>query len=200
MAIVPNTVKDILAPDSLAALEHVLAPPKERRAPVSFQLEVEAIGEGTFTLTYDRGAVSGKKGFAKRPLLSVRIEEGALGLLHDQLQAAVDGFAHAPELKRRLDVIRTLDPVMATAVHQAVAGIANGVCVHFDIAGDGRISVARGAVDEAIRELTIEVAGKAVRALLTGASPTSVSPVLKGDHSVGTSVLTAMSPLLKHLR
>ena len=200
MAIVPNTVKDILAPDSLAALEHVLAPPKERRAPVSFQLEVEAVGEGTFTLTYDRGAVSGKKGFAKRPLLSVRIEKGALGLLRDQLQAAVDGFPQAPELKRRLDAIRTLDPVMATAVHQAVAGIADGLCVHFDIAGDGRISVARGAVDEAIRELTIEVAGKAVRALLTGASPTSVSPVLKGDHGVGTSVLTAMSPLLKHLR
>ena len=200
MAIVPNTVKDILAPDSLAALEHVLAPPKERRAPISFQLEVEAVGEGTFTLTYDRGAVSGKKGFAKRPLLSVRIEKGAFGLLRDQLQAAVDGFPQAPELKRRLDVIRTFDPVMATAVHQAIAGIADGLCVHFDIAGDGRISVARGAVDEATRELTIVVPGKAVRALLTGASPTSVSPVVKGDRSVGTSVLTAMAPLLNHLR
>ena len=198
--IIPSTVRDVLGAACLSALEAALAPPADKRAPISFDLEIEAVGEGTFTLRYELGAVSGKKGFAKRPLLSIRLEKGAFGILRDELQAAVDGFPHAPELKRRLDAVRALDAVTATAAHKAAVGIAEGTCIHFDITGEGRISVARGPVDEATRELIIVMSGPAVRGLLTGASPTSVSPTIKGDRSVGTTVLTAMSPLLNHLR
>jgi hypothetical protein len=197
---IPATLAALLAPTSLTALETALAPPRDKRAAVVFELEVEAAGEGTWVLRYDQSGLVGKKGFAKAPLLSLRLGKGALGLIRDELQAAVDGFPHAPELARRLVAARGLDAAAAAAAHAAIAKLAEGLCVHFDVAGDGQLSVARGPVDEATRELTVTLDGKALRALLTGAPLTSVSAGLKGDRSVGTAVLAALGPVLKTLQ
>lgn len=196
---VPGTLAALLAPPSLSAIETALAPPRERRAPVTFELEVEAAGESTWVLRYDQGGLTGKRGFAKAPLLSVRLGRGALGLVRDELQAAVEGFPHAPELARRLEAARRLDAAAAAAAHTAIAKLGEGHCIHFDVAGEGQLSVSRGPVDEATRELTVGVSGKALRALLTGAPFTSITATLKGDRSVGTAVLAALGPVLRTL-
>jgi hypothetical protein len=71
--------------------------------------------------------------------------------------------------------------------------------VHVEVTGEGRFSVARGPIDEAERELTIVLAGKSVRALLTGAPLSSVTPTMRGDRSVGTAALAALAPLQRAL-
>jgi hypothetical protein len=195
----PATLAGLLSAPTLAALEERLAPPRERRAPVTFELEVEG-AEGTFILRYDRGGLVGKKGFAKQPLLSLKVDKGALTLLRDELQAALDGFPAAPELKTRLDAMKGLDAAAAAAAHAAIVKLGEGHCIHFVVAGEGTISVARGPVDEATRELTVGLPGAALRGLLTGAPPSSLSPSLKGDRSVGTAVLAALGPVLKQLQ
>jgi len=197
---IPGTLAALLSPSTLSALEAALAPPRERRAPVTFELEVEAAGEGTWVLRYEQSGLTGKKGFAKAPLLSLRLGKGALGLIRDELQAAVDGFPAAPELARRLVAARGLDAAAAAAAHAAIAKLGEGHCIHFNVAGEGVISVARGPVDEATRELTVSLDGKALRALLTGAPLTSVAASMKGDRSVGTAVLAALGPVLKTLQ
>jgi hypothetical protein len=196
---VPGTLAALLAPPSLSVLEAALAPPRDRRAPVVFELEIEAAGEGTWVLRYEQGGLVGKKGFAKAPLLSVRLGKGALQLVRDELQAAVDGFPQAPELARRLAAARGLEASTAAAAHAAIAKLAEGHCIHFSVVGDGQLSVARGPVDEATRELTVSLDGKALRALLTGAPLSSVTAGLKGDRSVGTAVLAALGPVLRTL-
>jgi hypothetical protein len=197
---IPGTLAALLAPPTLSALETACAPPRELRAPVTFELEVEAAGEGTWVLRYEQRGLIGKKGFAKSPLLSLRLGKGALGLLRDELQAAVDGFPAAPELARRLVAARGLDAAAAAAAHVAIAKLGEGHCIHFDVVGEGVISVARGPVDEATRELTISLDGRALRALLTGAPLSSVSATMKGDRSVGTAVLAALGPVMKTLQ
>jgi hypothetical protein len=197
---VPDTLAALLAPHALGSLEVALAPPRDQRAPVVFELEIEAAGEGTWVLRYDRGGLVGKKGFAKAPHLSLRLGRGALGLIRDALQAAVDGFPHAPELARRLVAARSLDAATAAAAHAAITRLAEGLCIHFDVEGEGQLSVARGPVDEATRELTVRLQGNALRALLTGAPLSSLQASLKGDRSVGTAVLGALAPLMKTLQ
>ncbi len=190
----PNTLAGLLAPDALAAVEAAAAPALLARAQVSFEVELEG-PEGTFTLRYDNGAVTAKKGFAKAPLVSVRTDKGGLSLVRDQLQALVDGFPQAPALLRYVNAGKAVDAAVATAAFVAVKKLAEGTCLHFDVAGEGKFSVARGPVDEAERELTITVPGTAVRGLLTGAPLSSVTAALKGDRSVGTAVLAALAPV-----
>ena len=190
----PASLGGLLEAPVVKAIEAALAPPLERRAAVTFEVELEA-PDGTFTVRYDKGVVTTKKGFAKKPLLSVRADKGGLALARDQLQAAIDGFQSAPELKRRVDAAKRLDPNVAAAAHAAVLKLAEGTCIHFDVTGEGRFAVARGAIDEADRELTIVLAGAAVRGLLAGAAPASATATLKGDRSVGTAVLAALAPV-----
>ena len=197
--VVPGALALLLSPSSLTALEERLAPPRAKRAAVTFELEIEAAGEGTWVLRYDQGGLVGKKGFAKTPMLSVKLGKGALPLLRDQLQAAVDGFPSSPELRERVASVRGLEATAATAAHAAILKLGEGLCIHFAIAGEGTISVARGPVDEATTERTVGLDGKVVRGLLTGGSIKAVSPSLKGDRSVGTAVLAALGPVLKHL-
>lgn len=198
--VVPATLSALLSASSLSALEERLAPPRAKRAPVTFELEIEAAGEGTWVLRYDQGGLVGKKGFAKSPMLSVKLGKGALPLLRDELQAAVDGFPSSPELQKRLTSARGLEPAAAAAAHAAIMKLGEGLCIHFAIAGEGTISVARGPVDEATKELTVGLDGKVLRGLLAGGAMTAVTPSLKGDRSVGTAVLAALGPVLKHLQ
>lgn len=196
----PETLKATLEPAALSALEAALAPPVAQRSTATLEIEVEAVGEGTFTLTYKDRAVTAKKGFAKRPLVSARIGKGAWPLLRQQLQGAVDGFPAAPELASRLRSWRSLGATELDGVVAAVTKLAEGTALRFDIAGAGSITVARGPVDEATRELVVGLDAGRLRALMTGALPSSLSPSLKGDRSVGTAVLAALGPVVKTLK
>ena len=197
---IPATLKATLEPTMLSVLEQALAPPPAQRASANVEVEIEADGEGAFTLTYKDRAVTAKKGFAKRPLVSARLGKGAWPLLRDQLQAAVDGFPAAPELATRLSAWRSLGAAELDAVVAAVTKLADGTSVRFDIVGAGAITVARGAVDEATRELVIMLDAAKLRALMTGAPPSTVSASLKGDRAVGTAVLAAVGPVLTRLK
>lgn len=199
--IVPATVAETLKPEHLSAIEAALAPAVERRASVVVEVEVEVVGEGTFTIRYENRHLTAKKGFAKAAALSVKLGKGSWNLLRDELQAAVDGFPHAPLLRERSEHFRetttTKDGDTAiTAVHK----IPEGLAVVFDIKGEGVMTVARGSVDEATREMKIGLVGSEVRGLLAGAALTSVKPSVGGDRSVGTSILAALGPTMRQLK
>ncbi len=198
--IIPALLADTLKPEVLSAIETALAPALERRASVVVEVEIEAVGEGTFTLRFADRSFSGKKGFAKKPLVSAKLGRGAWKLLRDELQVAVDGFVQAPELGARADQFKaTSTTTDVDAAIQALERMAEGLSVTFDIKGEGIITVARGPVDEATRELKIGLDGAQVRGLLTGAPLTSVQASVGGDRSVATAVLAALGPALKKL-
>lgn len=198
---VPASVADLLKPEVLAAIESQLAPPVERRASRAVEVEVEVDGAGTFTLRYDERKLSGKKGFAKKALLSAKVSKTAWALLRDELQAAVDGFPGAPELEKRAALFRsTATTALLDAGVAAIEKIGEGASIVFDIKGEGVIVIARGSVDEATRELKIVLQGPQIRGLLKGAPLTSATASMSGDRSVGTTVLTAMTPLLQQLQ
>jgi hypothetical protein len=199
-AAIPATLKLALEPASLAILEAALAPPPDRRATASVEIEIEAAGEGTFTVDYRARTATAKKGFARKPLISLRLERGAWGLLREQLQAAVDGFPAAPELRTRLDAWRTLTAAELDGVVLALTKIAAGTSLRFDIAGAGGIVVARGPVDESTRELVVVLDAERLRGLLRGAPLLSVQAALKGDRAVGAAVVAALGPVFAKLK
>jgi len=198
--VIPATLTAALEPVMLSKLEAALAPPPAQRATATVELEVEGAGEGTFTLTYKDGAVSAKKGFAKKPLLSARLDRGAWPLLREQLQAAVDGFPQAPELQSRLLAWRGLRAVDLDGVVAALTRVAEGMSLRFDIVGAGAVTVARGPIDEATRELVVGLDAARLRGLLAGAPPTSLVPSMRGDRAVATAALAALGPVLTKLR
>jgi hypothetical protein len=197
---IPTTLKATLEAATLSALEQALAPPPAQRSSAAVELELEADGEGTFTLTYKDRAVTAKKGFAKRPLVSARLGKGAWPLLREQLQSAVDEFPAAPELASRLKAWRSLGAADLDAVVAALTKLADGIAVRFDVAGAGTITLARGPVDEATRELVVGLDAAKLRALLSGAALSSLSASIKGDRSVGTAALAALGPVLAKLK
>ncbi len=199
MVAVPERFVDALSAEVLSALLDALGPPTAQRAAVAFDVEVELQREGTFMLGYDHGVLRGKKGFAKRPLLSARLDVAAWSLLREELQAAVDGFPRAPALQQRASSLKALAQKDAETAARAVTTMAEGLCVHFKIAGAGSISVARGPVDEATRELTVNLDATQIRGLLAGAPLPSLQWSMKGDRSVGTAIVAALGPMMRML-
>jgi hypothetical protein len=197
---IPSTLKATLEPAALAAIEAALAPPLDHRAKTDLDIEVEADGEGTFTVSWKNRAVTAKKGFAKRPLISVRLGRGTWPLLREHLQAAVDGFASAPELRAALHAWRGMQAHEVDAVVAAIAKLAEGAAVNFELKGAGNVIVARGPVDEATRELALRLEVQDLRAILSGRSPRALSVSTSGDRSVATALLTALGPVLALFR
>lgn len=198
---IPSSIADLLKPEVLSAIEAQLAPAEDRRATKNVEVEVEVDGQGTFTLSYAAKKLSGKKGFAKKALLSAKVSKTAWLLLRDELQAAVDGFPGAPEIEKRAAMFRTTaTAALLDAGIAAVEKMAEGAAISFDIKGEGVVVIARGSVDEATKEMKIVLQGPQIRGLLKGAPLTSATAAISGDRSVGATVLTAMTPLLKQLQ
>jgi hypothetical protein len=194
--VVPATVAGLVVVDVLAAVEAALAPPPEQRATVAFEVEIEVVGEGTFTLRHDAGRLSGKKGFAKAALLSMKVGKGAWPLLRDELQAAVDGFPQAPALLRSLRSFHEVaKPAVLDGVVAAVKKIPEGLAIHFDVKGEGVITVARGPVDEATKELKVGLVGAQLRGLLAGAPLSTLTTTTSGERTIGATVISALGPL-----
>lgn len=199
MTTVPATLAACLEHDVMAALDAALGPPMPLRATGRFEVEVEALGEGTFTLTVDAGAVSAKKGFARAPLVSMLIGKGSFPLVQRWLQAAVDGFPDAPRLARGLAAGRAPRPGDLDAALAALARVKDA-CLRFEVRGAGSYAFARGPVDEATSVLTIVVDAGALTGALSGAALSSLRLELKGDRGVLTSVLAALAPVIERMR
>ncbi|OGQ21629.1 MAG: hypothetical protein A2138_09870 [Deltaproteobacteria bacterium RBG_16_71_12] len=199
MTVVAGTLAACLAPDVLSALEGALAPPLPLRAKGRFEVEIEAVGEGTFTLTVDAGAVSANKGFAKAPLVSALVGKGAFPFVQRLLQAALDGFPAAPRLAKGLAAGRAPRPGDLDLALAALTRIKDA-CLRFEVKGAGSYALARGPVDEATNVLTVVVDAKAVEGALAGAPLSTLKLELKGDRGVLTSVVAALGPVIERMR
>lgn len=196
---VPETLAATLAPDVLAAIEGALAPPMALRATARVELEIEAAGEGTYTVLIDGGRVSAKKGFAKDPFLSLVVPKGGFALLRAQLQAAVDGFPAAPELRRRWEALRSPRPGELDAL-VADLGKLKDTAARLVVKGVGTFAVARGPVDEATRVLELRLDASALEAALKGAAVDGMKVETAGDRGVLTAVAAALAPALSRMR
>lgn len=198
---VPDTLAATLAPDTLAALDEALGPTKQNRAQRRLEIEVEAKGEGTFTLVYDNGALSARKGFAKGdPLLGAEIPRGGWALLQTALQASVDGYPKAPEIARRRARVLALPAAEWERMLDALAKIRD-LSFTLELAGAGRYRVARGALDEATREVTLRADAAIVERLLEGGNVSEVSAVkIGGDRLLATELLKVFGPLVSALK
>jgi hypothetical protein len=196
---VPDTLAACLQPELLAALETALAPPAPLRAKARFEVEIEAAGEGTFTLAVDGGVASAKKGFAKVPLISAHVGKGGFPFMQRLLQAALDGFPQAPRLAKGLAAGRAPRPGDLDAALAALSRLKDA-CVRFEVKGAGSFALARGPVDEATNVLTLVVDAKAIDGALAGAPLSSLQFVLQGDRGVLTSVLAALGPVIERMR
>lgn len=196
---IPDTLAATLAPDVIAVIEAALAPPVQLRARGRVEMEIEVVGEGTFVLAADDGRVSAKKGFAKDPLVSAVIPRGGFGLIQRELQAAVDGFPQAPDLRRRVEALRCPRPGEIDALVAALAKLKDAA-VRFEVKGAGTFALARGPVDEATRVLSVRVDAVQLDAVLAGAALSTVKADVSGDRSVLTAVAAALGPALQRMR
>ena len=199
MSTVPGTLAACIAPAALASLEAALAPPAPLRARGRFEIEVEAVGEGTFVLVVDAGAVSAKKGFARDPLVSALVGKGAFSFVQRLLQAAVDGFPAAPRLAQGLAAAKAPRPGDLDAALQGLTRIKDA-CLRFEVRGVGSVALARGPIDEATSVLTIGVDARAVEAVLAGAPLSALQLELKGERGVLASALAALGPIVERMR
>jgi hypothetical protein len=198
MTTIPETLAQTLAPEVMKAVEAALAPPMELRARARFELEIEAAGEGTFVMLIDAGVVTAKKGFAKDPLVSAFIPRGGWRLLQRELQAAVDGFPRAPELRRRVEALKSPRPGELDTLLAAL-GKLEDAAVRFEVKGIGTYVVARGPVDEATRILKVGLDPAHVDAVLGGAPLSTLKGDISGDRGVLGAVAAALAPALKRL-
>lgn len=196
---VPDTLAATLAPEVVAVVEAALAPPLELRAKAHVEMEIEAAGEGTFVLVVDAGKVSTKKGFAKDPLLSAVVPKGGWALLQRELQAAVDGFPSAPQLRRQVEAFKAPRPGEIDALLAALVKLKDAA-IRFEVKGVGTYALARGPVDEATRVLTVKLDPAQIDALLAGAPVTALKADVSGDRSVLTAVAAALAPALQRMR
>ena len=200
MVKVPDTIAGTLAPEILTDLDAKLGPPPQARIAASFEVEIEAEGEGTFTLAYQSRALVGRKGFAQGdPLLSMRVPRGGARLVQALLQAAADGFPQAPALAARHAALRALTRADLELLLKNVQR-AKPMGVVVEVAGHGSFAVARGALDEVTRTLTVSMDGAQLLALTRGAALESARPSTSGDRTLGAELATVLAPVLLALR
>lgn len=196
---IPSTLKAALEPAVLADVEAALAPPVELRARRDFEIEIEAVGEGTFTLALVNQRLVAKKGFAKKPLVSAHVSKGGFDLVRRVLDAALAGFPAAPELARSLARLRAPRPGDLDAVLAAIEKLPD-VCIRCDVKGIGAFALSRGPMDEAAHELRMTIDAAALEGVVAGKPFASLKAELSGDRGVVPTVLAAIAPLTALLR
>jgi hypothetical protein len=201
MTKIPDTLRETLLGDALDALDQVFAPPPENRVSGSFEVEIEMKGEGTFSLHFEDGALSARKGFAEEdPFLSCEISRGSWPLLQNWLQNGVEGFPNAPSLQRHQVALRALDKKQQEALVRGIEKL-DDVAVEIDIPQAAKLRVARGALDEVTRQLTLQVPKSVVEALLQGAGDDALQGIrVSGNRGISTELMSALGPILRALR
>lgn len=194
-----GSLKDTLEPASLARIEEALAPPVALRAKKDFEIEVEAAGEGTFTLALVAQKLVARKGFSKRPIVSFQISKGGWPLVSRVLTDALAGFPRAPELARALPRIKAPNAGDLDLVLAATEKLPD-VCVRFEVKGRGTYAASRGPADEAAHELFVTLDGVALEGVLDGDPLTTLKADVKGDRAILPTVLAAFAPITKLLK
>ena len=201
MTKIPDTLRETLLGDALGALEKVFAPPPESRVSGTFEVEIEMKGEGTFSLCFDDGALSARKGFAEGdPFLSCEISRGSWPLIQNWLQKGAEGFPNSPRLQRNQVALRALDKKQQEALVRGIEKL-DDVAVEIDIPGAAKLRVARGALDEVTRQLSVQVPKTVVEALLQGASDDALEGIrVNGNRGISTELVSALGPIMRVLR
>lgn len=198
---VPDTLAATLEAGMLTMLDEALGPARANRAQRRLEVEVEAKGEGTYTLVYDNGTLSARKGFAKGdPMLSAELPRGGWALVRRALQTSVDGYPAAPEIARRRAAVLALPAAEWERMLDALEKVKD-LAVAVELKGAGRYRVARGALDEATRELTLTADAALVEQLLSGGNVNDVAGVkLSGDRGLAAELLKVFGPLAAALK
>lgn len=198
---VPGTLRETLRPSVLTLLEEAFAPPVAARASGRYEVELEMEGEGTFTLCVDDGELSASKGFAEDdPFISCHLSAGTWPLVQRWLQNAVDGFPAAPYLRRNQTALRSLGQADQQRLVQGIEKL-DDVSLEINLTGCGTIRIARGAMDEVTRQLTLQVPETVVDELLQGAGGDAFQKVRVGGHrGLSTELMAALAPVMRVLR
>jgi hypothetical protein len=200
MTRVPATLAETLEPAMLRALEDKLAPPPALRAKARLEFEIEAAGEGTFTIiVHGPAPLSARKGFARDPFISVHISKGGWPLLQREMQELVNQLPNAPILRKHVETLNNPRPGELDALVAATKNMKDA-SARFEVKGGGVYVVARGPVDEATRVLQIGLDAAEIDRVLAGAPPTLLKASIGGDRSVLSMMAGAMAPLLARLR
>ncbi|MFZ9886924.1 MAG: hypothetical protein ACO3JL_05420, partial [Myxococcota bacterium] len=148
---VPASLAEALAAECLPLLDEHLGPPRELRARRRFEIEIEAVGEGTFTLLYDQGVVTARQGMARgEPLLSVEIPRGGWPLVRRLLESAAAAFPLAPDLARRRAEALALPARVWEGIVDELLEL-DDVGLGLELRGVGRFRFARGSLEELTR-------------------------------------------------
>jgi hypothetical protein len=198
---IPNSVAECLQEEMLAALDLALGPPPPARPQVAFDVELEDADEETFVLHYANGETTAEEGFAEDdPFISVRISGDIFETLRPFLQAAVERFPDAPLMAEGQDRLDSLTRKDFEEVHGGLARL-SGFKIVLKV-GQGSVSLARGAMDEATRKVEIRLDEGALGELIQGQDPRemSQSAATSGELGILTQILTALGPAALALR
>lgn len=196
MGLVPNTLEAACATHVRDAVD-VLGPDHADRPAGAFEVEIEDADGETYVMRYADGDWHVERGFADdTPLLSVALGHGVFPVLARVLNAALDGFPHAPHLaawqaNARQHGQDTWDAVLDALRAQDDLG------AHVELSGLGRVSFSAGVLDEVTRFVHVTWPAKHVDAILGGARLASVGmPRVTKGMSLLTALLSDVRPLL----
>jgi len=181
--------------DALARVQDAFAPPADARVAASIEIEIEVAGEGTFTLTYDDGALTGDEGMADEPFFSCESPKGAWPFVRTVLEQALAGFPRAPAIAARVATARGLSTSLQETALSGLTKLEGAAC-EIDVVGVGVFRIARGPLDEAVRKAKVAIAKDAILKLLDGAPLSSVGGVkVAGDTRLPGDVVAALGPV-----
>jgi hypothetical protein len=196
---IPGTLREALEDDLVDAITEALAPPEEDRSEALLEVEIESEEEGTFCLTIEDGFATGEAKFADDPFVSCFVPEGGFPLVQKMLQAWVDGFPNSPELRGFHERGKTLKADVVDAGIEGLSGIKDLVVVA-EVAGVGTFKAARGAIDEATRELVLKVDGSVIDKAIAGDMGPARGVKPKKGATLVTELVTALGPVIKALK
>lgn len=185
----------LLDDDALARVQDAFAPPADARLAASLEIEVELADEGTFTLTYDDGALTGDEGMADEPFIACASPNGSWPFVRTLLEAAVAGFPRAPAIAARVATARALSTSLQETALSGLTKLEGAAC-EIDVQGVGVFRIARGPLDEAVRKAKVAIAKDAILKLLDGAPLSTVGGVkVSGDTRLPGDVVAALGPV-----
>lgn len=195
--VVPPTLAEALEGACLRRLDEQLGPPRDLRARRRFEIEIEAVGEGTFSLLYDDGEVTARRGMARgEPLLSVQIPRAGWPLVRRLLENAAAAFPSAPELARRRAEALALPARVWEGMVDGLLALED-VGLALDLRGVGRFHFARGSLEELTRELVLATEADWLERALAGAGGGDLPGLrIGGERSLAPILLRVFGPLL----
>lgn len=195
--VVPATLAEALDSVCLEMLDERLGPPRHLRARRRFEIEIEALGEGTFSLLYDDGSITARPGMARgEPLLSVQIPRAGWPLVRRVLESAAAAFPCAPDLARRRTEALALPARVWEGIVDGLLALED-VGLALELGGVGRFRFARGSLEELTRELVLVTEADWLDSALAGVGMRELPGLrISGERSLAPILLRVFGPLL----